>query len=112
MLQGPLANLRVQRLKIRRLRWRFRPAKHVRGPCEQLLLPFGDLGGMDVELLGQFRHSLLTFDGGQRHLGLKGRSVIPSRSFRCLAPLFGHLAVALVKPGYHLSHCPIFRSPL
>ena len=88
------------------------PAKHVRGSGEQLLLPFGDLGGMDTELLGQFGQRLVAFDGGQRHLRLEGRSMIPSRSFHCLAPLVGHLAVALVKPGYHLPHCPNFRSPL
>ncbi|MEQ1656343.1 MAG: hypothetical protein ABL960_11640, partial [Nitrospira sp.] len=29
-----------------------------------------------------------------------------------LAPLVRHHLVALVKPGYHLAHCPNFRSPL
>lgn len=42
---------------------------------------------MDPELLNQFRHRLLPFDSGQRHLGLKRRSVIPSCSLHCLAPL-------------------------
>ncbi len=38
--------------------------------------------------------------------------MIPSRAFHRLAPLVRHLSVALVKPGYHLSHCPNFRSLL
>ncbi len=94
------------------VRRRFGATKHVSGPRQQLLLPFGDLGGMDPKLLSQFGQRLVTFDRGQRHLRLEGRSVIPSRSFHCLAPLVDHLAVALVKPGYHLSYCPNFRSPL
>ena len=68
--------------------------------------------GVDAELLGQFGQGLIPFDRSQRHLCFKGGSVIPSRVSHCLAPLCRHLPVALVKPGYHLSHCPIFRSPL
>ncbi|MGH7909389.1 MAG: hypothetical protein ACRENW_06015, partial [Thermodesulfobacteriota bacterium] len=38
--------------------------------------------------------------------------MIPSRSLHRLAPLVRHHAVTSVKPGYHLSYCPNFRSPL
>ena len=65
-----------------------------------------------MKLLGQFRHRIVPFDRGQRHLRLEGRFVIPSRPLYCLAPLRRHLPLALVKPGYHLPHCPNFRSPL
>ena len=48
MLQGQLPNLRVQSLEIQGLRWWFRPAKDVRSPGQQLLLPFGNLGGIHL----------------------------------------------------------------
>lgn len=86
------------------------PAKHVRGAGQQLLLPFGDLGGMDAELLRQLRDRLITFTACQRHMGLERISMIPSRSFHCLAPLVRHHSVASMKSGYHLSHWPNFRS--
>ena len=54
----------------------------------------------------------MSFDGGQGHLRLEGRSVIPSRSLHRLAPLVHHHLVAFVKPGSHLSHCPNFWSSL
>ena len=59
---------------------RFRPAKHVRGPCQQLWIPFGELGGAGAKSLGQFRSRLVAFDCRQDHLGLIRRSVIPSCS--------------------------------
>ena len=65
---------------------------------------------MDLELFRQFRHCLVPFDRSQRHLGLKGRAVISSRSLHRLAPLVHYLAVAFVKPGYHLPYCQNFRS--
>ena len=40
-----MANLSVEGLEIRRVRRRCDPAKHVRRPRQQLLLPFGDLRG-------------------------------------------------------------------
>ncbi len=112
MLPHQLADFGVQRLEIRRLRRRLRPAKDLCCPRQQLLLPFGDLGRVDAELLSQFGQRLVAFDRGQRHLCRKGPSVIPSRSFYRLAPLVRHQLVTLVKPGYHLSYCPNFRSPL
>jgi hypothetical protein len=38
--------------------------------------------------------------------------VIPSCASHCLDSLYRHHTVVLVKPGYHLSHCPNFWSPL
>jgi hypothetical protein len=67
---------------------------------------------MDAELRGQFGQRPVGFDGGQRHLRLKGRPVIPSRSLHLLALWVRHHSVALVKPGYHLAHCLNFQSPL
>ena len=54
MLQGQLANLGVEGLEIRRVRRWLGPAKHIRRARQQLLFPFGDLRGIDAELLGQF----------------------------------------------------------
>ena len=67
---------------------------------------------MGAKVLGQFGHRLAAFDRGQCYLRLEGRPVIASRSFHRLAPLVRHHPVALVKQGYHLSHCPNFRGPL
>ena len=97
--------------EIRRVRRRVGPPNYVRGPRQQLLLPVGDLGGMDANVLGQFGQRLVAVDRGQRHLSLEGRPVIPSRSLHRLAPLVRHSSVASVKPGSHLSHCPNFRAP-
>ena len=67
---------------------------------------------MDAKVLGQFGQRLAAFDRGQCHLRLEGGPVIASRSLHRLAPLVRHHPVALVKQGYHLSHCPNFRDPL
>ena len=53
-----------------------------------------------------------SFGRRQRHVGLKRCSMIPSWSLHRLAPFVGHPSVGWVKPGYHLPHCPNFRSPL
>lgn len=74
----------MQRFEIGRLRWCLRPAKHAFGSSQQLFLPVGDLSGMYPELLSQFGPRLVAFDGGQRHLGLEGHSMIPSRSLHRL----------------------------
>ena len=63
-------------------------------------------------MLSQLGQRFVAFDGGQGHLGLKGGSVIPSRSFHRLAPFVDHLLMIFVKPGSHLPYCPNFRSPL
>ena len=112
MLQGQLANLRVECLEIWRVRRGLGPAKHLRGSRQQLLFPFGDLRGMDPELFGQVRQRLVASHCGQGNLRVEGRSMIASRSLHRLAPLVCHHSVGWVKPGYHLPHCPNFRSPL
>ena len=76
------------------------------------LLPFGDLGGMDANVLSSFGHGLVAFDRSQGHLRVERCPVIASRALHGRAPLVRHLLVASVKPGSHLSHCPNFRSPL
>ena len=48
---------------------------------EQLALPVRDLVGVHIEQLRQLRQRLLALDGGQRHLRLEGRCVVPARSF-------------------------------
>ena len=102
----------MERFEIRRVRRRRGPAKDIRGPRQQWLFPFGDLRGMDLKLLRSFGQRRVAFDRRQRHLGLTRGSVIPSCSLHRLAPLVRHHLVASVKPGYHLPHCPNFRSPL
>lgn len=67
---------------------------------------------MDAEVIGQFRQRLVAFDRRQRDLRLKRGPVIPSCSLHRRAPLVRHSLVALVKQGYHLSHCPNCRSLL
>ena len=62
MLQGQLADLRVENREIRHVRRRCGAAKHVRGPRKQLRLPVGDLGGMDAKVLGQFGQRFVAFD--------------------------------------------------
>jgi len=69
-------------------------------------------GPTNLELLRQLGQRHIAFDRRQGHLGLEGRPVIASRSLHRLAPLVRHHPVTLVKPGYHLAHCPNLRSPL
>ena len=102
----------MEGFEIWHLRRRFGSAKYVRGPRQQLLLPLGDLGGMDANMLGSFGQGLVAFDRGQCHLRFERCPVIASRSLHGRAPLVRHPLVASVKPGYHLAHCPNFRSPL
>ena len=45
ILQRQLPDLRVEGLEIRRVRRGFVATKYVSGSCQQLLLPFRDLGG-------------------------------------------------------------------
>jgi hypothetical protein len=36
---------------------------------------------MNIELLGKLGHRAVALDGGKRHFRLKGRCVVPARSF-------------------------------
>src|SRR4051794_24494071 len=60
---------------------------------------------MNVELLRQFGQRLLALDGGQSHLGLESRAVIPARSsrHRLSCP---RAILAAVRQKLHLSTCP------
>jgi hypothetical protein len=59
----------------------------------------GDLGGMDEELLSQFRQRRVSFERRQGHLRRTRRAVSPSRSLHRLAPPVRRHLVASVKPG-------------
>ena len=102
----------MEDLEIRRVRRGLRAANHVGGPCQQVLLPFRDLGGMHAKLCRQLRQCLLVLDRGNGHLCLECRPVIPSRSLHRLAFLVRSFSGASVKQGYHLSYCPNFWGPL
>src|SRR3954452_24381686 len=56
-------------------------AEHPSRPVEKLRLPLGDLVGMNVELLCQLGQRLVASNGGQSHLRLESRCVVPARSF-------------------------------
>src|SRR5271166_3021239 len=58
------------------LSWPNTPA----APSRSWLFRLGDLIGVDVELLRQFGQRLLPLNGGQSHLRLEARCVVPARS--------------------------------
>src|SRR4051812_10171941 len=80
-------------------------------PVEKLRLPLGDLVGMNVELLRQLGQRLLALDGGQSHLRLESRCVVPTWSsghcFSCAARI-----LAAFRQKLHLSRCSVFPSHL
>src|SRR5687768_12940071 len=86
-------------------------AEHPSRTVEKLRLPLSDLVGMNVELLSQLGQRLVASDGGQSHLRLESRCVVPARSF-------GHrlswspAILAVVRQKLHLSRCPDFPSQL
>src|SRR5450830_120847 len=82
ILQRQLSELRVQRLQINGDFWpnTRRGPEHPGSPFKQLRFPLCDLIGMDVELLRQFCQRLIALDGGQSHLRLEYRCVVPARS--------------------------------
>jgi len=55
--------------------------KHLGGVLEQLLLPGGGLGRVDLVLRSQLSQGLVLADGLQGDLGLEGRGVVSTRSF-------------------------------
>jgi hypothetical protein len=75
----------VQRFDIdgwtRRFRLRF-IAENACRPLKELVFPLFDLVGVHIELLGQFHQRLFASDGGERHLCLESRAVVPARSSR------------------------------
>src|SRR5919107_3035551 len=86
-------------------------AKQPGCPVEQLRLPLGDLVGVNVELLCQLGQRLVASDGGQSHLRLEGRCVVPAWSschgFSCAARI-----LAAFRQKLHLSRCSDFLSQL
>src|SRR4051794_37244489 len=78
---------------------------------EQQRLPGRDLVRMDIELLRQFGQRLLALDGGQSHLGLESRAVIPARSSRHRLSC-SRAILAAVRQKLHLSTCPNLPSQL
>src|SRR5215204_7581971 len=93
-----------------RLRLGCRP-EYPGSPFEQQRLPGRDLVRMDVELLRQFGQRLLAFDGGQSHLRLESRAVIPARSSRHRLSC-SRAILAAVRQKLHLSTCPNLPSQL
>jgi len=60
---------------------------------QQLRLPVRNLVRMDIELLCQLGRRLVALQGGNRHLGLEFRRVIPPLPSRhALAPFLGRYA--------------------
>jgi hypothetical protein len=57
-----------------------RRPEHPGSPFLKLRLPLRNLVGMNVEVLRQFSHRVLAPDGGQRHLRLECRCVVPAGS--------------------------------
>jgi len=71
--------MRVEGIRAKTVKkWRATTDKHIGRARQQLLLPFGDLRGVDLKVLCQFGQCLVAFDRRQRHLRLKRRPVIPS----------------------------------
>src|SRR4051794_25573579 len=66
---------------------------------------------MNVELLRQFGQRLLALDGGQSHLRLESRAVIPARSSRHRLSC-SRAILAAVRQKLHLSTCPNLPSQL
>ena len=83
-------------------------AKDARRSLQELRAPLRDLVGMHVELLSQLGQRPLALDGGQRHLGLESRAVVPARSsgHRALLALGHHADVARM-----IHSTPLFRFP-
>ena len=83
ILQRQLADLGVQGLDIN---GRFRAptafGEHVGGTGKQLVLPRGHLRGMQIKALRQIGERAIAFDGGEGDLGLEGRGMVPTGTFR------------------------------
>src|SRR4051794_20028019 len=78
---------------------------------EQQRLPGRDLVRMDIELLRKLGQHLLALDGGQSHLRLESRAVIPARSSRHRLSC-SRAILAAVRQKLHLSTCPNLPSQL
>src|SRR3954447_1307800 len=113
MPDSQLADLGVQRLHIDGGRGRFRSrlrTEHPGSPLQELSLPRRNLVGMDIELLRQFGQRLLTPHGGQGHLCLECRRMVPAGSsahrLSCSAAI-----LAAVRQKLHSSRLCRFPEP-
>ena len=61
-------------------------AEDIRCVAQQLLLPIGDLVGMDIELLDQLGHRQITLYRRQGYLGFELGRMVPSLSSHCFSP--------------------------
>ena len=68
-------------------------------------LPLGDLGGVDIEVGGQFRQGLVAFDGGECHIGPEGRSVVTACTFAHVVLRFSGAYQASMEQKIHLAGC-------
>lgn len=83
VLQRQFADLGVQRLHIDGCLFRSGAAagtERTGGLAFKLSLPRRDLIGVDVELLGKLSQRSIALHGGERHLRLEGRRVVPACS--------------------------------
>src|SRR4051794_11193391 len=91
----------------RRSRLRLR-TEHPGSPLQELSLPGRNLVRMNIELLRQFGQRLLAPHGGQSHLCLECRRMIPARlsahRLSCSAAI-----LAAVRQKLHLSN--LFKNP-
>src|SRR3954471_14162735 len=66
---------------------------------------------MNVELLCQLGQRLVASEGGQSHLRLESRCVVPARSFRHGLSCAAYILAAF-RQKLHLSRCSDFQSQL
>lgn len=69
--------------------------EHIGSLAFKLSLPRRDLIGVDVELLGRLSQRSIALHGGQRHLRLEGRCVVPARSSAHCRSRFAGIACPL-----------------
>ena len=88
------------------------PFEEIGGALQKLRLPLRDLGGVHIEVGGQFRQRLVALDGDRCDLGPESRSVITARSS---AHVILHVAGAYhapIKRETHISDCSDWRGQL
>src|SRR5258705_2556392 len=70
----------VYYLPRRRCRCRARSPENITSPTLELRLPRRNLIGVNIEMLRQVSQRSIDIDGGERHLGLEYRCVVPALS--------------------------------
>jgi hypothetical protein len=79
---------------------------------EQLVLPVGDLVGVQIEPLGEFGQRLVAANGGQRNARLERRGVVTSGPSAHSVLRFLGPPARSQEQIVHLSRCPDFRGHL